>query len=170
MSEVPERIPFWAEVYRGTRKYQFEKDISFLLFHSVSVQEWQPDDEKKLICDFSFVQDLAYAMMAQDEAELDIYKTVHRHVVSQCGDPDLIINLRCPTSTLLSRIAARGRDPERTITGDFLDYLVERIDNLLITPGCQIPVVTIDSGEFDFATAPDRVIARVKSFLQEIAT
>ena len=111
-TEVPEQIPFWAMPYSGVPKYQFEKDLSFLLFHAVSVRERNPKNGGTLICDFAFVQDLAYAQLVQEEAELTVYKAIHRFIIARCGPPDLAINLRCSTPTLLERIAARGRDPE----------------------------------------------------------
>lgn len=166
ISEVPEQIPFWAEAYRGTPRYRFEKDVSFLLFHGARVREWQPNAGEVLICDFSFVQDLAYAQMAHEDADLDVYRTLHQHISSRCGDPDLIINLRCSIPTLLSRIATRNRDPERTVTSDFLEESIEKIDDLLRAPACKVPIVAIDSEEVDFNVSPEQLVAQVVPLLE----
>ncbi len=169
-SEVPEQIPFWAEAYSGARKFQFEKDVSFLLFHGANVRERQPNNGGTLVCDFSFIQDLAYAQMGQSEAELTAYKAVHRHITAQSGPPNLVINLRCSTPTLLARIAARGRDPERGLTGEFLDHLVEQTDRLLTARGHKFPILGIDSEEFDFTVAPGQVIAQIMPLLGGLGT
>ena len=141
-------MPFWANAYSKAQLFTFEKDLSFLIFHGVQVRERQSSAEL-LICDFSFFQDLAYARLSQTAAELAAYTPVHAHTVTVCGEAELIINLRCSTNTLLSRIRQRGRPEEQFLDGLFLERLGCEIDLVLAE---KIPrrVIEIDSEAIDF--------------------
>jgi deoxyadenosine/deoxycytidine kinase len=164
-TEVPEKVPFWAETYGGERRYQLEKDLGFLLFHAVTVRELQPADGRPLVCDFSFVQDLVYAKLGQTSDELNAFEAVHRHAVRQCGPPSVIIHLRCSPPTLLSRIEKRGRPPEQGITGHFLSTLSAELDAAIGGLG-GTPVVELDSEATDFRSdyaAVDAIFQQVRA-------
>lgn len=147
-TETPERNPFWARAYGGDRNYQFEKDVSFLLVHGVDVREGQAQADV-LVCDFSFTQDLVYAGLGQTADELQVYRGIHRHVFEQCGPPDLIINLRAETPTLLDRIASRGREAERGVSAGFLDTLTRGLDGALAELPKLVPVLQVRTDALD---------------------
>ena len=161
--EVPEAVPFWAETYNGERSYQLEKDMGFLLFHALHIREAQSRSGERLICDFSFLQDLAYAELGQDPGELIAYQMVHDHLSKIHGKPALIINLHCPTPVLLARIRQRGRQPEQGISADFLDSLRDRTDTHLARGA--VPLVEIDSEAMDFRRPAKDVLRMVLPLL-----
>lgn len=166
-TEVPELVPFWAETYSVDRRYQFEKDLEFLLFHAVAVRQLQSQNGQPLICDFSFLQDLAYAKLSQTPEELSTYRSVHEHFRRKCGAPSLIINLSCSTHILLARIVERGRIPEQGIQSQFLEALALRIDEELSRQSDGIPIVEVNSENVDFRNDATAIAYRVLSHLPE---
>ncbi len=168
-SEIPEAVPFWAETYSGEIGFQFEKDVGFLLSHSVHIRQTQPRDGRPLVCDFSFLQDMAYAELGQTQDELTAYRAMHQHQVKSCGEPALIINLKCSTPVLLARIRERGRGPELGIPAEFLDRLRDRIDAHLDAAKGIIPQVEIDAEATDFRLPARDVLQAVLPLLPPAA-
>ena len=166
-SETPESIPFWADAYGGTQNYLLEKDLSFLIFHSVQVRELQSSAEI-VVCDFSFHQDLAYARLSETAAELAAYTPVHGYFGDICGRAELIVNLRCSTDTLLDRIRQRGRPEEKSLDGPFLKRLVCEIDAVLAE---QRPpnLIELDSEIIDFRRVSE-VIKQVLPLIRPVTS
>lgn len=164
-SEVPEAVPYWAETYSGAPAFTLEKDVGFLLFHSVHIRQTQPRENRPLVCDFSFLQDMAYAELGQTPRQLKAYRPMHQYQVETCGEPSLLISLRCSTQELLARIRQRGRGPELGITAAFLDRLRDQIDARLEDVKGIIPQVEIDAEETDFCRPAEEVLHAVLPLL-----
>jgi deoxyadenosine/deoxycytidine kinase len=168
-SEVPEAVPYWAETYSGEPAFALEKDVGFLIFHSVHIRQTGPRKGRRLVCDFSFLQDLAYAELGQTPRQLRAYRPMHKYQVETCGEPSLLISLRCSTPQLLARIRRRGRGPELGITAAFLDRLRDQIDARLEDVRGTIPQVVIDAEETDFRRSPEEVLKAVLPLLPPAA-
>ncbi len=165
VTEVPEAIPYWAETYSGEPALALEKDVEFLIFHSICIRQTKPPNGGQLVCDFSFLQDLAYAELGQTPRQLRAYRSMHQYQLEACGEPSLLISLRCSTPQLLARIRERGRGPELSITGTFLDRLREQIDARLNDVNGIIHQVEIDAEETDFRRSPEEVLQVVLPLL-----
>ncbi len=160
-TEVPEEVPFWAQAYGGRGGFELEKDLAFLLAHSGMVREAEAEGTSPLICDFSFLQDLAYAQLGQGQADYAAYEVINRRIQARCGAPSLIINLRCPTPVLLRRIASRGRNPEQSISPDFLEALGHALEQRLALDA-ELSVIHLDSGALDFVNEAATALARLR--------
>jgi deoxyadenosine/deoxycytidine kinase len=69
--------------------------------------------------------------------------------------PSIVARLLAPTDTLLSRIAERGRDFERGISGDYLDSIELEIERLTASWD-RSPVLEVDTVEVDLRIDRER--------------
>lgn len=113
--------PFWEAFYQDPNSYQFETEVTFLLQHYHAVKTSAKN--RNLVCEFSFIQDLAYAKLGLKTRRLKIFEEIFDEVISELLKPDLLICLDCEPTILLERIHARNRKEEQTISVDFLAVL-----------------------------------------------
>jgi deoxyadenosine/deoxycytidine kinase len=143
--------PFWQPFYSNPNKYNFETEITFLLqhYHDIKIAY---SKSNRIVCDFSFYQDLAYAKMGLHGNRLKIFENIFLEGMSEVGQPDLLICLRCDAEILLKRIKNRKRHEEDLINIEFLSVLNEYIyleaDKLSQTNR----VIYIDSKKYDFVS------------------
>lgn len=137
---------FLDEFYSNPELFTFETEISFLLQHSVEIKKCLKSH--KIVCDFSFEQDYAYAVNNMNASELQTFKSVFNEVKRQLSEPDLIIKLECSTATKQERIRFRGRDNEQMIKNEYLEnmdaLIIKRISNL------STPTICINTEKYDF--------------------
>ena len=162
--------PFWKAFYTNPGKYIFETEISFILLHYHQIKLALESKQTKLICDFSFILDLAFAKIGMSGTRLSAFVCVLEEIKKELPEPDLIVYLDCDARTELARIKRRARVEERFINLDFLDALntalwdeVSKIEN--------IPVITIDSAAKDFANdeqIKEEMIKTVDDFLKKL--
>jgi deoxyadenosine/deoxycytidine kinase len=71
------KSPFWKAFYCNPGKYIFETEASFILLHYHQIKK-ALDSTKgdKVICDFSFLLDLAYAKMGLTDTKLKAFECV----------------------------------------------------------------------------------------------
>ncbi len=143
--------PFWQPFYSNPDKYNFETEITFLLqhYHDIKVAL---QSKAYFACDFSFYQDLAYAVMGLKANRLTIFKEVMNECLAEVQNPDLLIYLECDEFTLLDRIKNRGRSEETTITTDFLNFLNSHIIDVVTEEKKELNILTINSSKVNFAT------------------
>jgi deoxyguanosine kinase len=144
------KSPFWEAFYFNPGKYIFETEISFILLHYHQIKKATEQDHTNLICDFSFLLDLAYAKIGLSGSQLNAFECVLNEIQNELPQPDFYIYLECDAETQLNRIQRRKRPEEGLITVDFLESLnnalrceIDRID--------KAKVITINSAEKDFA-------------------
>lgn len=143
--------PFWKPFYSNPDKFNFETEVTFLLqhYHDIKVAN---ESRKQFVCDFSFYQDLAYAVMGLKGNRLNIFKEVMKESISEVALPALLIYLECDEFTLYDRIKNRGRDEESAISTDFLHYLNSHIIDVVQKEQSILNVLTINSSKINFAT------------------
>lgn len=154
--------PFWERFYENPSKHAFETEVSFLLQHYSDIKYVGPDP-KGVLCDYSLLQDLAYADVNLTGGGYQAFKTVYAQVVAEIGMPGLLVHLTCRADAELQRIRARRRPQERGITTQYLTALNEAIRRRVRTLESTLHVVTIDSEANDFAhdTRTKKQIARL---------
>ena len=161
------KSPFWKEFYTNPGKYIFETEISFILLHYHQIKKVIEQNQANVICDFSFLGDLAYAKIGLYGSQLNAFECVLSEIRNELPSPDLYIYLDCDAKTQLNRIQSRKRPEESQINIEFLDSLnkalkreVDKIENK--------KVLTINSVEKDFAnnkSVQSEMISLINDFL-----
>ena len=144
------KSPFWEAFYTNPGKFIFETEISFILLHYHQIKKKLEEKHSNLICDFSFLLDLAYAKIGLSGSQLNAFECVLNEIQNELPKPDLFISLECDAETQLKRIRSRKRPQEDLINVEFLESLNEALKSEIdkIDRG---KVVTINSAEKDFA-------------------
>ncbi len=142
--------PFLEAFYTDAAKYAFETEISFLLLHYHQVKK-EGGSETVSVCDFSMMQDLAYAKMGLSGTKLHAFSAVYEEVKKDLGHPQLLVHLKCDAQTELLRIRSRAREIEASITIEFLQDLNGVIEREVETVKADVTVISIDSAALNFA-------------------
>lgn len=137
---------FLDEFYANPELFTFETEISFLIQHSAEIKKHLAFP--KIVCDYSFEQDYAYAINNMNTSELQVFNCVFNEVKRKLGEPTLIIRLECSTETKQKRIKSRGRENEQLIGNEYLDNM-EALLNNRIANICT-PTVCINTEKYDF--------------------
>lgn len=159
--------PFWEAFYANPGKYVFETELTFLLqhYHNIILDSENLDD---LICDYSFVTDLAFAKIGLSGKKLDIFISTFNEILNEIGNPDIIVYLYCDASTQFQRIKRRARPAEKFITRDFLEKLNESIDREISQIVNSTKIVRINSAKSDFVNndrVKEKLISKIKDSL-----
>ncbi len=141
--------PFWEAFYSDPQKYAFETEISFMLQHYHQIKR-QCTDNKIMVCDYSFLLDMAYAEMGLQDSRLAAFKVVYEEIKKELPPPALIIHLQCDPDMELTRISNRGRAVEKSITTDFLWSLNAAIESQIDKARPCSKIITIDSARINF--------------------
>jgi len=145
------KVPSWEAFYANPGKFIFETEITFTLLHYYQIKRRIEEGSDVILCDFSFVLDLAYAKIGLDGSKLKAFENVHCEINKELGPPSLLVHLKCDPSAELERIRSRGRKEEASINLDFLEALNQAVENEVLNIQGQYQLVTIDSGIKDFA-------------------
>jgi deoxyguanosine kinase len=125
--EQPEANPFLERFYRDSARYAFPTQLHFLFqrieqLHGLSQREAFAET---FVADFLLEKDALFASLTLADDELALYRRIYASQVVQAPVPDLVIYLDAPPSSLLARIAQRGRPMEVSISESYLEQLCE---------------------------------------------
>jgi len=163
------KSPFWKAFYRDPGKYIFETEISFILLHYHQIKKGL-ELKKEMICDFSFLLDLAYAKIGLSGTKLKAFECVLSEIKRELPEPRLIVYLKCDAKTELERIRKRARDEESSININFLDSLNKALHKEVEKFQVTTPVITIDSDKKDFAnieSVKDEMVNLIENYLSK---
>lgn len=126
VGEKQEENPFLEKYYNDHQEYYFEKNMTFMMLQFSDVKANQKGNF--LICDFSFLQDLAYIdiLDATEEAR-NIFDNTYKYIQNTVGNPDVIIHIKCPIELALDRIKSRNRKSEQCVSSKYLAKLDESL-------------------------------------------
>ena len=112
--------PFLAGACRGQAEARLPAQLYFLLSRAgqLAASEWPAGG--LFVSDYGFCQDRLFAKTKLSPDEFALYEPIHERLAANVHPPALLILLDAPEAELLRRIAARGRDFEQAITGEFL--------------------------------------------------
>ncbi|MCD6184586.1 MAG: deoxynucleoside kinase [Deltaproteobacteria bacterium] len=144
------RSPFWEAFYRNPGKYIFETEISFALLHYHQIKNGL-EAKQKMVCDFSFLLDLAYAKIGLSGTKLKAFECVLNEIQKELPEPRLSVYLKCDAQTELNRIRKRARSEESSINLEFLDSLNNALQSEVEKIRDMRKVIAIDSSKNDFA-------------------
>lgn len=158
------RNPFYEAFYLNPIAYAFETELTFLLQHYHSIKIHPTND--LLACDFSLLQDLAYADVNLTGNRHYIFLELLKEIQQELGHPQTIIHLTCPENILLERIIARSRQPETSITIDYLKALADALSARVKSASLHINIISIKSDLVDFRSGINDIpeLARMCGF------
>lgn len=160
--------PYLADFYQDMQRWSFHAQVSFLsqrvAQHKALLERGQPavldrsvyEDAEVFACNL-------YQRSALSERDWATYQGLYRTMSSLLRPPDLVVYLRASVSTLMRRIAQRGRDYERDIAPDYLAALNALYEHW-IGGFDACATLTIDADALDFVARPgdlDAVIGQI---------
>lgn len=140
--------PFWKDFYNDPRMYAFETELSFHLQHYSSIKSNLK--YKNFACDFSLVQDMAYADINLTHRRHELFCDVAKELRDEIGFPSVLIHVFCHERLQLERIQTRNREPENKISVEYLRLLNLALEKRVFEANKCCRVVCIDSSKNDF--------------------
>jgi len=139
--------PFLAEAYLGRDDLRLPAQLCYLFSRvgQLAMSRWPREGLR--VTDYGFCQDRIYATTQLAGEELHVYDRVARRVEPLVKPPDVLVLLDADEDTLLKRIAARGREFERTFTRQFLTKMRQAYRDLPAAAECE--VIEIDCERTD---------------------
>ena len=158
-----EQNVFLTDFYDDPVANAFETELLFALLHYRELKRVR-DDVQRMLCDFSLLQDAAYADVTLVGSRQTIFLNLIDELSAATPQPLAILHVRCAAAEQLRRIAQRGRSFEQGITVEYLEAVNGRIAARVREASC--PVLEIDSNTIDYRdnadgirTLIDRVLA-----------
>jgi deoxyadenosine/deoxycytidine kinase len=150
--------PYLADFYRDMRTWAFQSQVFFLsrrlrahrqlLDHPTSaIQDRSVYEDAEIFAENLYRQGL---MAARDYAS---YRDLYQVLMEFLPPPDLVIYLRASVTTLMERIALRGRGYEREISSSYLGQLNDLYEGW-ITGFSLCPVLTVPADDLNYVTHP----------------
>lgn len=123
--EEAEANPFLPRFYAGEKNAALATQLFFLMQRAQQLHQLRQNDlfAETRVADFLIDKDRLFAEVTLDADEITLYEQVYAHLTFDAVQPDLVVYLQAPTSTLLDRIHRRGIAAEQSITKDYLDRL-----------------------------------------------
>lgn len=167
--------PFLARFYEDKDRWAFSTQLFFLMSRFKQQQElMQPDlFSPNLLSDYYLVKDRIFAELTLADQELALYERVYRSLATQILKPDVVVYLSAPLSTLLGRIARRGRDFERNMDPGYLAELA-RAYSRFFQRYDDTAILKVDNDRLDYASATpeasaiiDDIVLRIRRLARE---
>jgi deoxyadenosine/deoxycytidine kinase len=163
--------PFLPRFYEDRDRFAFQTQLFFLMSRFRQQQElMQPDlFRPNILADYHLLKDRIFAELTLADQELALYERVYRSLATQILKPDVVIYLTAPLSTLLARIARRGREIERNMDPEYLRSL-SRAYQHFFSHYDDTPLLRVDNDRLDYATRRpeataiiDEIVARLRA-------
>lgn len=120
--------------------------------------------QRHSVSDYLFEKCRLFAGLTLSSDEFALFSRVYEILARQVPKPDLVLYLTAPVEVLMERIAARGRDYERSITADYLAELDLRYRSYFASY-TDAPVLIVDTTRIDFRDA-----AQLEQLMARMAT
>ena len=150
--------PYLADFYQDMKTWAFHSQV-FFLTHRLKAHYELAKHPTSVIQDRSVYEDaeiFAQNLFLQGNIQprdYQTYRDLYETMLRFLPHPDLVIYLRASASTLMGRIAHRGRDYERTITTEYIESLNRLYENWLMS-FTLCPVLTVPGDDMDFVAHP----------------
>ena len=149
------------------RRWSFNLQIYFLA-HRFRSQKLISDSGLPSIQDRTIYEDVEifarslYEQGYMSERDHQTYRDLFNDMVFFLPKPDLIIYLKASIKTLVARIKSRGRDFERTISPDYLEYLNLAYERWIREAQEKFTILIVNADEVDFIKENDKFEELVK--------
>lgn len=153
--------PYLADFYENMQAWGFHSQIYFLM-RRLRIHRKLMDMNGSVIQDRSVYEDaeiFAHNLHLQDainDRDYATYRELYQVLVEFLPPPDLVIYLRASVPTLVSRIARRDRDYERTIGASYLADLNELYEDWVENFDL-CPVLTVPCDDLDYVAKPQHL-------------
>jgi deoxyguanosine kinase len=152
MLEAASENLFLTKFYTDPVRFAFPTQLYFLLQRVQQLLEFRQDDlfRSVYIADYMLEKDRLFAQLTLDQSEFELYCLVYDRVVETVPQPDLVIYLQAPVSTLARRIERRGLSYEQDIDQDYLARLATAYIKFFHRYD-RSPLLIIDTDRVNFA-------------------
>ena len=150
--EDADNNPFLERFYQDMRSGALQTQLFFLFQRARQLDSIIQSDmfQPVHVADYLMEKDKLFAQLTLDAEEYKLYEQVYAHVTVNIPQPDLVIYLQAPVSTLQKRIAMRGRHYERAISDRYLESLGESYARFFHDYQ-DAPLLIINANEINFA-------------------
>ena len=161
--------PYLEPFYGNMRRWAFHLQIYFLA-ERFKAQKRMNNQGLPFIQDRTIYEDgEVFARVLHERGEMDdqdyaAYIALFREMVEILTTPGLLIYLHAGPSTLLKRIADRGRACEAGITGQYLQQLEDAYRHWLPRMKTECPVMELDTEDMEYPPSGhvlDRIVERI---------
>lgn len=152
--------PYLDDFYKDMSRWSFHLQIYFLA-HRFRSQKEIADAPQSAIQDRTIYEDVEifarslYEQGYMNERDYATYRDLFHNMVPYLPRPDMIIYLRASVDTLMNRIASRGRDFERTIQREYIEYLNRSYERWMEQARKEFCVLEIDANNVDYVNDGD---------------
>lgn len=144
--------PFWSSFYDDPIHFAFETEITFHLQHYSQIKTAVKKGASNIFCDFSLIQDLAYAKANLTAGALKTFECVYEQVSRELPAVSLLVHLQCDAEEELARIHHRARPEERIVGLEYLNAINFKIAECVKDANDTTKILVIDSKTNNFAT------------------
>lgn len=141
------RISMLDDFYSDPLFVSFETELSFTLQHYYQIKK-ALHINKYTVCDFSSVDDYAFALAILNEQEMEIYDQVFGYIIERIGKPQKLVRLSAPTDELISRIKRRGRQNEQSISKLSLIKFEESLSMAIARFYADVPLIQVQTEQY----------------------
>ena len=141
------KISMLDDFYSEPLTVSFETEISFTLQHYYQIKKALWNNEH-IVCDFSSVDDYAFALSILNKEEMEIYDRIFAYIVSQIDKPQKLIKLNASSDELIRRIKTRGRANEQSINMSSLLKFEESLNIVIKKFYGGIPLIDINTEKY----------------------
>lgn len=141
------KISMLDDFYSNTLAVSFETEISFTLQHYYQIKK-ALQTGKFVVCDFSSVNDYAFALAILNETEMEIYNQVFAYIIKRIGKPQKLIRLYASADELILRIKDRGRENEQGIDKSSLLKFEESLSMAIERFYGDVPLIRINTEQY----------------------
>lgn len=149
--EQAEDNPFLERFYQNPRHAALPTQLFFLFQRARQLQGLRQSDmfaSAIRIADFLMDKDRLFAQITLDDDEFRLYDQVYSSLKLDAPQPDLVIYLQAPVTTLLERVNKRGRKIERHIEPAYLQKLSDAYTKFFYYYN-ETPLLIVNAAELD---------------------
>lgn len=161
--EAHQENPYLKKFYKDMRQWSFHSQV-FFLGKRLEHHRLLADYPGSVIQDRTVYEDAeVFARNLYKEGRMrkrdwETYSALYKAVGAFLPHPDLIVYLRAGLDTLMTRIAARGREMESSIPREYVKQLNKQYERWL-SRWTRCPVLVVDMDVTDFQHNPDQFAA-----------
>ena len=145
--------PFLPRFYADPQTAALPAQLYFLFERVKQLKAFRQKDlfaSAQVVANFLIQKDRLFAEAVLDPDELELYRQVYDHLVTDAPTPDLVIYLQAPVPLLLQRIQERGDPYEKNITADYLRKISAAYVDFFYNYN-DSPLLIVNVEELDFA-------------------
>jgi deoxyguanosine kinase len=146
--------PFLPKFYDDPEKYSFPLELSFLASRYKQLNEelgTQDLFKDFTVADYYFMKSLVFAASTLKGEEYNLYRQIFYIIYSSLPKPDIYVYLHIKPERLLENIMKRGREYEKSITGEYLQKIQDSYFSFF-KQNTENKYLIIDINNLDFVT------------------